>query len=572
MRWMDLSKFAKRSGAIVTTSGLLIAGMSAGFVNATPGSDVGTTGTEFITTWDTTKPGASGGSAIRLPLIAAGTYNFTVDWGDGSTDTITGSNWNTANTHSYSAPGTYTVTIEGQISGFTFNDGGDGDKLIDVAAWGPLELTYGYEGYFAGADNLNFTATDAPVFGSGASLYQAFYGADSFNSPIGHWDVSGITDISWAFQHAAVFNQDLSDWDVSNVVNMRSAFWGATAFNQDIGDWDISSVNSVSSQSMANLFQSVTLSTPVYNSILTKFAAKNKSNIYFCGGGSQYSPGPPAAARQALIDTDSWTLCTDGGETAQPGAPTSVAGTPGAGEVALDWDAAPIKSGGNPVTGYVVEQSAGPDFDAWQVAVTDTGTSATDYAVTGLSVGDYKFRVSAINSDGTGVVSGSSATISVTEPTPRSPQQLTFALPASISLNQGTLPLGASASSGLPVSYTSQTPTVCTVAGSTAALHSGGTCTIVTSQAGDEAYLPAEPVSRSTSVLTLPSALVDKCPTGSCAGADLADADLSGQYLVGVDFAGANLSSANLTGANLHGTNLAGANLRGGEPGRSKLD
>ena len=50
----------------------------------------------FITTWDTTKTsaGSSTSTQVKLPLVSAGTYNFTVSWGDGSQSTITA--WNQA--------------------------------------------------------------------------------------------------------------------------------------------------------------------------------------------------------------------------------------------------------------------------------------------------------------------------------------------------------------------------------------------------------------------------------------------------------------------------------------------
>jgi len=50
-----------------------------------------------------------------------------------------------------------------------------------------------------------------------------------------------------------------------------------------------------------------------------------------------------------------------------------------------------------------------------------------------------------------------------------------------------TLNLSATASSGLPVTFTSTTPSVCTVSGSTAALVAFGTCAITASQAGNNA-------------------------------------------------------------------------------------
>jgi sugar lactone lactonase YvrE len=64
----------------------------------------------------------------------------------------------------------------------------------------------------------------------------------------------------------------------------------------------------------------------------------------------------------------------------------------------------------------------------------------------------------------------------------------------------GTLNLIATASSGLTVSFASATPGVCSVAGATASFTIAGTCTIQASQAGNDVYFTAQPVSRSFAV------------------------------------------------------------------------
>ena len=64
-----------------------------------------------------------------------------------------------------------------------------------------------------------------------------------------------------------------------------------------------------------------------------------------------------------------------------------------------------------------------------------------------------------------------------------------------------TVALTATASSGLPVSFASQTTTVCTVPGATVTLLSVGTCTIQGTQAGNTTYSAALPESQSFSVL-----------------------------------------------------------------------
>ena len=56
---------------------------------------------------------------------------------------------------------------------------------------------------------------------------------------------------------------------------------------------------------------------------------------------------------------------------------------------------------------------------------------------------------------------------------------------------------GATASSGLAVTYTASPATVCTVSGSSVTLVSLGTCTVTASQAGNGTYAVATPVARS---------------------------------------------------------------------------
>jgi len=69
-----------------------------------------------------------------------------------------------------------------------------------------------------------------------------FSGAESFNQPIGNWDVSNVTTMEAMFAGATSFNQPIDQWDVSNVTDMSGMFAGAESFNQPIGDWNVSNV------------------------------------------------------------------------------------------------------------------------------------------------------------------------------------------------------------------------------------------------------------------------------------------------------------------------------------------
>lgn len=114
----------------------------------------------FISVWDTTllSTGSSLDTQVSLPLVASGDYNFSVDWGDGNLNNITF--YNDPNvTHTYVAPGIYNVIVNGNITGWSFNNNGDKLKLKEISQWGPLNL--GNDGnYFYGAQSLTITAPD----------------------------------------------------------------------------------------------------------------------------------------------------------------------------------------------------------------------------------------------------------------------------------------------------------------------------------------------------------------------------------------------------------------------------
>ena len=79
-------------------------------------------------------------------------------------------------------------------------------------------------------------------------------------------------------------------------------------------------------------------------------------------------------------------------------------------------------------------------------------------------------------------------------------QTITFNALSNQAFGTATFTVSATASSGLPVSFNSQTPLVCTVSGATVTLVSAGTCTIQATQAGNGNYAAATPVSQSFQV------------------------------------------------------------------------
>ncbi|MCV2353541.1 S8 family peptidase [Paucibacter sp. B2R-40] len=79
-------------------------------------------------------------------------------------------------------------------------------------------------------------------------------------------------------------------------------------------------------------------------------------------------------------------------------------------------------------------------------------------------------------------------------------QTISFAGPGNQILGSGAIALTASASSGLTVSFTSTTPSVCSVSGSTLSLLAAGNCSLTATQAGNATYAAASSVARSFTV------------------------------------------------------------------------
>ena len=197
---------------------------------------------DFVTVWSV---GVMGDKQIKLPLLETGIKNFAVDWGDGSTDTI--SSWDDpAATHSYADYGTYEVRISGELSGWGFPDpsgSDDAKRLSEITQWGCFRFADGQD-HFRNCTYLKISAQDLPDLSGATSFSHSFHHCEAMTSipRINEWDTGNIRDMASMFSSSYSFDGDISAWNTKNVTDMSGMFAYAHSFSGDISDWDTGNV------------------------------------------------------------------------------------------------------------------------------------------------------------------------------------------------------------------------------------------------------------------------------------------------------------------------------------------
>jgi surface protein len=240
----------------------------------------------FVSIWS--------GDSVTLPYVSGGTYSGTIDWGDGNVSANTFAN----RTHSYDSLGLYTITIDGDITGFKFAPISDRLKIIEITSWGKLRgLNNSNSDMFSFCSNLVLTGVSntpnlsgitnvASMFSSCASITTInnsnfwntqdivtmtamFDSCTLFNSTISGWNVSNVVNINSMFNSCESFNQNINNWDVSNVTGMTSTFAFTNIYNQPLNNWVVSAVTT-----MSNMFNQAVL----FNQPLSSWTITNLTN------------------------------------------------------------------------------------------------------------------------------------------------------------------------------------------------------------------------------------------------------------------------------------------------------
>jgi len=287
-------------------------GMSASAGYIKPAAWIHTYGTPVPFVMDIKTDNLSSGSTadnqFKIPLRSTQSYDFDIDWGDGSPI----QNWisDEGPTHTYTVIGTYTVQILGKFPQIYFDNGNDRLKILDIKAWGNVPLT-SLQSAFRSCSNLVITATDTPNLSNVTHLGATFRSCASMaNIPNLHlWRTARVDTMNRLFQGCSIFDGvGMSGWDTRSLTNVGRLMLNAVVADVDISLWDFSNIGSANFMMDGSSFGTVN-----YDKALISLDAQSVTqNLNIGFGSAQYSPGAATTARTSLVVNDLWTI-TDGG-------------------------------------------------------------------------------------------------------------------------------------------------------------------------------------------------------------------------------------------------------------------
>ena len=518
----------------------------------------------------------SGVTAIAASVdhtVASKTNGTVVAWGDNTHGQTTG-------TPATGPPFTATaspVTLSGQIlDGVAAIAAGQQHTVAlrsdgTVVAWGNNE--YGQTTGTPSTSGYPFAATANPVTLSGQALngvkavsagwvhtlalktngMVVAWGRDRYGQTTIPAGLSGVTAIAAGSDHSVALKSD------GTVVA-----WGYNYYGQTTVPAGLSGVTAIAAggSHTAALKSDGTVVAWGYNIIGQTTIPAGLSGVKAIAAGGYHTV---ALRNDGSVVTWGW---NDGGQANVP------AGLSGVTAIAAGNSYTVVIGGFSPI---ITTQPVGATVNVGQGAsfsVANTGTAPLNYQwrkngvdITGASSASLALSNAQTNQAGNytvvitnafGSVTSSVAVLTVN----RLAQTITFGSLPSKRLDDAPFTLGATASSGLSVSYASSNPGVATVSGNTVGIVGVGSTTITAVQAGDATYLPAAGVSRT---LVIVDATITSQPQGQSftlgGGATLSvsatGTGLTYQWqLNGTNIPGATSSTLNL--ANLTATN-AGA-------------
>ena len=194
-----------------------------------------------------------------IPCVDEGTFNATVDYGDGTgSQTVTA--YNDSNlTHSFATAGQYTITIDGTFPNVKFYDNVVSREALDeVVDLGDVGWVTFFRA-FRDCTNLTTFNSGTADTSSVSNMIQMFYGCTNLTTlELSGFATSSVTTMQAMFNNcSSLTTLDLSSFDTSSVTAMQGMFLSCSSLTSlNVSNFDTSSVNNM--QSMFNNCSSLT--------------------------------------------------------------------------------------------------------------------------------------------------------------------------------------------------------------------------------------------------------------------------------------------------------------------------
>ena len=219
-----------------------------------------------------------------------------------------------------------------------------------------------------------------------------------------------------------------------------------------------------------------------------------------------------------------------------------------------------------PSGGMVVPSGTGVFLDGGSpIGIAAQTGSPYTYTIAGLTVGTHVFTAGY----GGDTANASSTSNPVSLTVTLAGQTITFGALANKAFGSAPIVLNATASSGLAVSFTSNTLPVCTVAGANVALLSTGTCTIQADQAGDANFNPAPSVIQTLTVMPGSQTITFGALLAQAFGAPPFDVTATASSGLPVSFASTSLSVCTVAAATVTMLSAGACAIKADQPGDS---
>jgi hypothetical protein len=208
----------------------------------------------FITEWNQTV------GNFTLPLRSGYTYDFDVDYGDGSGPVHVAAYNDVNATHNYLVAGTYQISITGKCGTFYINNTGIKLKLIKIIDWGEVAFNT-LTSAFKGCSNLTSLPsgriTDASLIVDLTSIFASCTKITSLPEEIFFNCTNiGANGLSYSFQYCSglLSLPNLLVSTLTSLTNFESTFYGCSALTAIPTDFFKYNINVSSSAFHATFF------------------------------------------------------------------------------------------------------------------------------------------------------------------------------------------------------------------------------------------------------------------------------------------------------------------------------